>query len=91
MLESKIEKDSVKEAKKHGWLSYKLLSQLNKGLPDRIYIKNGKTIYIEYKQPGKTVTALQAKVHKTFNEYGVNVHVVTSVNETMEILNNEVN
>ena len=87
MLESKIEKDSVKEAAKHGWLSYKFLSQLNKGLPDRLYIKNGHTVYIEYKQPGKTVSKLQAKVHQIFAKHGVKVHVCTSVAETMEVLN----
>lgn len=91
MLESKIEKDSVKEAKKHGWFAFKVLSQLNKGLPDKCFIGHGKTVFIEFKQPGKTVTALQAKVHQIFADHGVNVHVVTSVNETMEILNNEVN
>lgn len=87
MLESKIEKESVKEAKKHGWYSFKVLSQLNKGLPDRAFIKNGLTVYIEYKQPGKKPTALQSKVHSIFAEHGVNVHVCTSVEETMEVLN----
>ena len=91
MLESKIEKDSVKEAKKHGWFSFKVLSQLNKGLPDRAFIKDGKTIYIEYKQPSKSVTALQAKVHQIFADHGIKVHIATSVNETMGILNNETN
>lgn len=91
MLESKIEKDSVKEAKKHGWFAFKVLSQLNKGLPDKCFIGHGKTVFIEYKQPGKSLTALQAKVHQIFADHGVTVHVAKSVNETMEILNNEVN
>ena len=90
MLESKIEKDSVKEAKKHGWYSFKVLSQLNKGLPDRAFIKNGKTVYIEYKQPGKKPKPLQSKVHQIFSDYGVKVHIATSAEETMEILNNEI-
>ena len=87
MLESKIEKDSVKAAEKVGWLSYKFLSQLNKGLPDRLFIKGGVTVYIEYKQPGKSPTKLQSIVHKKFAEHGVTVHVCTSVNETLEVLN----
>ena len=87
MLESKIEKDSVKEATKHGWLSYKFLSQLNKGLPDRVFIKSGNTVYIEYKQMGKLPTKLQEKVHRDFLAHGVTVHVCHSVDETMEVLN----
>lgn len=88
MLESKIEKDSVKEAAKHGWFSFKVLSQLNKGLPDRAFIRNGKTIYIEYKQPGKDTTQLQKKVHSIFSNHGVTVHICHSVEETMEVLTN---
>lgn len=88
MLESKIEKDSVKESAKHGWLSYKMLSQLNKGLPDRVFLGHGKVVFIEYKQPGKKPTLLQEKVHKQFREHGVEVYVCTSVEETMEVLNN---
>lgn len=87
MLESKIEKDSVKEAKKHGWYSFKVLSQLNKGLPDRAFLKDGHTVYIEYKQQGKLPTALQSRIHRDFAEHGVTVYVCTSVNETMEVLN----
>lgn len=88
MLESKIEKDSVKAATNAGWYSFKVLSQLNKGLPDRAFIKDGKTVYIEYKQPGKAVTKLQAKMHRIFSDHGVLVHVAHSVEETMGVLNN---
>lgn len=91
MLESKIEKDSVKAAKKLGWYSFKVLSQLNKGLPDRAFIKDGLTVYIEYKQPGKQATALQSKVHQMFSDHGVKVHIATSAEETVRILTNEIN
>ena len=88
MLESKIEKDSVKAAKKLGWYSFKVLSQLNKGLPDRAFIKDGLTIYIEFKQPSKTATPLQSKVHQIFSDHGVKVYSATSVDETVRILTN---
>lgn len=88
MLESKIEKDSVKEAAKYGWFSFKVLSQLNKGLPDRAFIRDGKTVYIEYKRPGKVATQLQKKVHSIFLDHGVTVHICSSVGETMEVLSN---
>lgn len=86
MLESKIEKDSVKEAAKHGWLSYKMLSQLNKGLHDRIFIGHGCIVLIEYKQPGKKLSKLQEKVHAEIARHGVETYVSTSVEETMSIL-----
>lgn len=91
MLESKIEKDSVKAAKELGWFSFKVLSQLNKGLPDKCFLGHGKVVFIEYKQPGKQPTKLQAKVHQIFAEHGIKVHIATSVDETIRILNNEIN
>lgn len=91
MLESKIEKESVKEAKKHGWFSFKLLSTLFKGLPDRVYIGYGKVVFIEYKQLGKNLTPLQKKVHDLFSIHGITVHVCRSVTETIEVLTNEIN
>lgn len=90
MLESKIEKDSVAEAKKHGWFSFKVVSPNFRGAPDRAFIKDGETRYIEYKQPCKKPTPLQSKVHQIFLNHGVTVYVATSVNETMEILNKSV-
>jgi hypothetical protein len=91
MLESKIEKDSVIAAEKLGWFSFKVVSPNFKGAPDRAYIKDGKTVYIEYKQPGKKPTPLQRKVHDIFANHGVTVHVSTSVEETLGILKNEAN
>jgi|GEM_PF-2632881 len=91
MLESKIEKDSVKAANKLGWYSFKVVSPNFRGAPDRAFIKDGETLYIEYKQPSKEPTALQSKVHKIFADYGVKVHIATSVDETVRILTNEVN
>lgn len=86
MLESKIEKDSVKEAKKHGWWSVKLLSTLHKGLHDRMFIGHGKIVLIEYKQPGKNLSKMQEKIHKDFADSGVKTYVSRSVNETIKIL-----
>ena len=90
MLESKIESDSVKEAKKHGWWGIKFLSTLFKGLPDRLFVGHGAVVFIEYKQPGKLPTKLQSKVHEMFKQHGITVHIAHSVNETMEILNNAI-
>jgi len=91
MLESKIEKDSVKAAEKLGWFSFKVVSPNFRGAPDRAFIKDGKTIYIEYKQQGKKPTQLQLKVHDIFANHGTTVHVSTSVEETLRILNDETN
>ena len=91
MLESKIEKDSVAEAKKYGWFSFKVVSPNFRGAPDRAFIKDGMTVYIELKQLGKKPTALQSKVHEIFRQYGVTVHVARSVEDVIEILKSYTN
>ena len=88
MLESKIEKDSVKAAKALGWFSFKVVSPNFRGAPDRAFVKGGLTVYVEYKQDGKNPTPLQTKVHKIFAEHGVKVHIARSVEDTIRILNN---
>ncbi len=88
MRESEIESKSVKEAAKHGWYSFKLLANLNKGLPDRCFLNGGKVVFIEYKTATGKLSKLQTYMANKFGEHGVTVHVARSVEDTMEILNN---
>jgi hypothetical protein len=85
--ESSIERASVKMAQKSGWLSFKLPSQYNKGNPDRQYLKDGKTVYIEYKTATGRISPRQKVVHADFKDHGHTVHVCRSVKDTMVVLN----
>lgn len=57
--ESTIEKKVCDHARKNGVIVMKLSGINQKGQPDRMFLKNGKTIFIEFKAPGKLPTALQ--------------------------------
>ena len=59
MKESTIEKVVSNYAKSKGWLSFKFVSPSNRGVPDRIFLKRGKIIFIEFKATGKKLTKLQ--------------------------------
>ena len=63
MKESSIELQVNRYAKKLGWLVYKFVSPNQRGVPDRIYIKDGKMFFIEFKAPGNKLTPLQ-QVHR---------------------------
>ena len=52
MKESDIEKKVSIYAKKLGFTTYKFTSPSSRGVPDRIYIKNGITFFIEFKAQG---------------------------------------
>jgi len=62
MLESKIQKECVQIAKNKGWYGIKLLSTLRKGLPDYLFIKHGKAIFVEFKTPKGELSKLQYKI-----------------------------
>lgn len=87
MLESKIEKGSVKAAEKLGWWSFKLLSTLVKGLPDRCFIGHGKVVFIEYKNEKGKLSRMQEYMHAKFLRFGIKVHVARSIDDTLRILN----
>jgi hypothetical protein len=61
MKESAIEKAVTAHAKKLGWVSLKLSGVHDRGKPDRMYLRQGIAVFVEYKAPGKKPTALQMK------------------------------
>lgn len=61
MRESTIEKAVCDFAKDNGVKSYKMNGWGNRGKPDRQFLKDGRTIFIELKAPSKKPTALQLR------------------------------
>lgn len=82
--ESKVERDACAEAKENGWLVYKLSG--NRGIPDRLFIKQGRVVFIEFKAPGGTLRAQQVKRIKEIRGAGVKAYVASSIEEVRTIL-----
>ncbi|CAB4153138.1 VRR-NUC domain containing protein [uncultured Caudovirales phage] len=61
MRESTIEKAVCAYAKLKGCLIIKLAGQNQRGQPDRLFIRAGRCLFVEFKAPGKHPTALQLK------------------------------
>ena len=79
MLERDIEGKVVDIAKKNGWLSFKFVSPAQRGVPDRIFMKSGRIVFIEFKAPGKKPTPLQDHIMRKMVDAGCEVHVCDSV------------
>lgn len=77
MRESAIEKKVCNYASDKGWLAFKCTGL--KGVPDRIFHKNGKTFYIEFKREGGKPTKLQRVFIKRLMEQSIPVFVIDSV------------
>lgn len=87
--EKLIEKTLNAEVKSLGGWSLKLLCQFVTGLPDRLVLLPGGVIFfIEVKSTGKTASPVQKLVHKRLRRMGFTVHVVDSLKQLYEILNN---
>ena len=77
--EKDIEARLRKAVEERGGMAIKLLSQLHRGLPDRmVLMPGGHAWFVETKSTGKRPTKLQAAVHKILRELGFEVWVIDS-------------
>jgi len=76
MLESEIQNKITKLYQKEGWMVVKLIKTTVNGICDLMCLRNGKTIFIEVKQPGKVPTPLQLFVHDELRKQGFDVFVM---------------
>lgn len=81
MRESTIERKVCAAATNNGWRVFKWQSPHNRGVPDRIFIRAGRFVTVEFKPPGKRPTKLQQHVHNELRKEGVEVHVIDSIED----------
>ena len=86
MRESTIEVNCTKWAELNGWLGYKFSSPNQRGVPDRLYIKDGSTVYVEFKAPGKLPTKYQLHTIKKIRDHGATVHVIDNLEDFIHVM-----
>lgn len=74
MLESPIEKYVCDEAEKSGWYVRKLVFQGRRNAPDRLFVKDGRVVFIEFKRPGKAPRKGQVREAQLLASAGAEVH-----------------
>lgn len=79
--ESSIERKVCERAKGRGWLVFKWASPNHRGVPDRIFVKGGRVVFVEFKAPGRGLTRLQDHVRRQLEGEGVEYRVVDSVED----------
>lgn len=70
MLESNIQTKIKKKLESQGYLVIKLVRTSCNGIPDLIALKDGKTIFIEVKQPNGVLSELQKLRIKQLTDLG---------------------
>jgi hypothetical protein len=85
--EGRIESYLISQSEKYGILCYKFVSPGNKGVPDRILIGKGKTVFVETKAPKEVPRKLQEYVIKKMKKAGATVYVADTKEAVDAILN----
>lgn len=86
-LESKTEAYLRTEVQKRGGLYYKFTSPGNVGVPDRIIVHDGKTIFVELKQEHGTLSKLQELQIARLKKAGATVRVAYGREGARRVLN----
>ena len=87
MRESKIENEVCKYARSKGWLALKWSSPGEKGVPDRIFLKDyGEIFFIEFKATGKQPTRLQVVFGLKLIGMGFSVYFVDSIEQGKKLI-----
>lgn len=84
--EKQIEKKVSEYAKAKKWLTYKFVSPANRGVPDRIFMREGSVFFIEFKAPGKKPSPLQEHVFKVMRFTGMDVYVIDNIGDGENVI-----
>lgn len=85
-LESKVESETKRYAESRGWWCVKFVSPGLRGVPDRLFIREGRHVFIEFKRPGEEPTEQQYKRHREMRAHGAEVHWTDNLEQAKEIL-----
>jgi len=86
MLERDIEKKSCQWAVAQGWMSMKLVSSNHRSVMDRMFVRRGRVVFIEFKTPKGKLTDGQTREIARFRAAGAEVHVARSLEDVKKIL-----
>lgn len=79
MRESVVEEEVRKYAEARGWFCRKLMFIGRRNCPDRMFAKDGRCVFVEFKKPGEKPRPGQDREIKRMRRAGLDVHVVDDV------------
>ena len=85
MLEQTIEQALKQAVEADGGICWKLVSPGTTGVPDRICLKNGRTVFVEVKAPGRKPRPIQQHRINQLRQQGFTALVIDSVDQIGEV------
>lgn len=83
--EIEIERPASDYAELRGWFEVKIMQASKRGFPDRYYVRDGRTVLVEYKAPGEAPSRQQVRRHHELREHGAEVHVIDNLEAAREL------
>ena len=81
MAESPIELTVCKWAEDRGWFVRKIAYVGRRNAADRLFIKGGRVVFVEFKAPGKDPRPGQEREIKRLRDAGAEVHVIDDMDD----------
>jgi hypothetical protein len=81
-----VERTVCNKAEAAGWLVRKVSWPGRRAAMDRLFLKKGRHVWIEFKAPGEPAEPLQVREHKRFRLHGAEVHVIDDVAIGLKVL-----
>lgn len=85
--ERRLETACTKLATKHGWVSIKLYATGQRGVPDRLYFKDGQAIFVEFKVPGGVLAPTQEYWAKVIRAQQMPYYLIITMEDFKNALN----
>jgi hypothetical protein len=85
-MEAGVEMPVVRRAEKAGWMVRKVQWIGRIGAPDRLFIKGGRHVWIEFKDKGKVPRKSQELEHDRLRAAGAEIYYCDSAIEALRIL-----
>lgn len=89
LRESPVERYLLNQCRQHSFICMKFTSPGRGGVPDRIIITPGGTVFVEVKRPGEKPTRRQRETHARMRRRGALIWVVddhASINQLVQDL-----
>ena len=91
MREAVVERYFKKRCEAEGFLCYKFTSPGTDGVPDRVIIGHGLTLFVELKAPGEKPRKLQVHTFEEMRKHGARVYVIDTKEGVNEFLSDLLN
>lgn len=87
MIESQVERYLQSKVRANYGLCMKFVSPGTAGVPDRIVIHRGRTMFVELKRPGEKPRPLQREVARQMNMAGAMVYCISTTDQVDRFVN----